>query len=324
MDYLSHYKALIRKVKSENRQKLSKDHPKYIYYETHHIIPRCLLCHKSEKIINGEWNLVLLTAREHFVAHLLLWKIYKSSFGDNSKRTQKLLNACVKFWNVSGERHKINSHTYQILRNEFSSYRSSVEVSQETKKKLSDKTKERLEKGIHNFQTNHPMKNIKNQNIIRESNLKRARQGTLNFQTNNPMKDLEFAKMQGIKRSIRWKNLTESERAQASSQREAKSKITRIKNGTNKCNLSETAKRELSERMKTNNPSHRRSQEDLSLSAKRKMKSVANKLQKLMELHQLEIYEHTWDQNIKKLKELEIIKGSISWKVYQYYLNFEF
>ena len=59
------YKQLIERAKSENRVKSNE-----IYYENHHIIPKCK---------NGgdeELNLVLLTAREHFLAHWLLVKIY--------------------------------------------------------------------------------------------------------------------------------------------------------------------------------------------------------------------------------------------------------
>lgn len=45
------------------------------YYERHHIIPKCL------GGIDGKDNIVILTAREHYVCHWLLTKIYK----DNSK-----------------------------------------------------------------------------------------------------------------------------------------------------------------------------------------------------------------------------------------------
>lgn len=41
------------------------------YYEAHHIIPKC----KGGK--NSIDNIVLLTAREHFLAHWLLWLIYR-------------------------------------------------------------------------------------------------------------------------------------------------------------------------------------------------------------------------------------------------------
>ena len=42
------------------------------YYEIHHIVPRCLKGNNSNK------NLVLLTAREHFICHLLLTQIFPS------------------------------------------------------------------------------------------------------------------------------------------------------------------------------------------------------------------------------------------------------
>ena len=43
------------------------------YYETHHIIPRCVIEN------NDPTNLVTLTAREHFIAHWLLIKIYRTT-----------------------------------------------------------------------------------------------------------------------------------------------------------------------------------------------------------------------------------------------------
>jgi hypothetical protein len=65
MNYQKIYDSIIEKANSENRRKGDG-----IYYEKHHIIPRCL---------NGgdeKENLVLLTAREHFLCHKLLAFIY--------------------------------------------------------------------------------------------------------------------------------------------------------------------------------------------------------------------------------------------------------
>lgn len=59
------YNNLIEKVKKENRLKNN-----IIYYEKHHIIPKCMGGH------NGEQNLVLLTYKEHILSHWLLSKIY--------------------------------------------------------------------------------------------------------------------------------------------------------------------------------------------------------------------------------------------------------
>lgn len=40
------------------------------YYERHHIVPRCIGGENTKE------NIVKLTAREHFIAHWLLWRIY--------------------------------------------------------------------------------------------------------------------------------------------------------------------------------------------------------------------------------------------------------
>jgi len=70
MNYRKIYNNLINNAKKEKRVKLLKDDKNYVYYENHHITPKCL---------NGDDhidNLVLLTAREHYIAHKLLTYIY--------------------------------------------------------------------------------------------------------------------------------------------------------------------------------------------------------------------------------------------------------
>ena len=59
---------IINNAKSQNRKR--GEH----YYESHHILPKSLYPLWS----NNKHNLVLLTAREHFVCHLLLTKIFPS------------------------------------------------------------------------------------------------------------------------------------------------------------------------------------------------------------------------------------------------------
>lgn len=67
MNYQFHYDNLITTRKLLNRSKSDG-----IYYEKHHIIM------KSMGGTNDKKNLILLTAREHFLAHWLLWRIYKN------------------------------------------------------------------------------------------------------------------------------------------------------------------------------------------------------------------------------------------------------
>lgn len=64
MDYIKQYDSLINRAKNRI---LSG------YVEKHHIIPRCMGGTDDPN------NLVYLTAREHFVAHQLLVKIYKNN-----------------------------------------------------------------------------------------------------------------------------------------------------------------------------------------------------------------------------------------------------
>jgi hypothetical protein len=73
MNHQRIYDAIIEKARSENRKKLKKTDINYIYYENHHIIPRCLNGNEEKN------NKVLLTAKEHFVCHKLLTYIYKGN-----------------------------------------------------------------------------------------------------------------------------------------------------------------------------------------------------------------------------------------------------
>ena len=65
MDYTFHYDTLIQKAKSRTLM--------IEYYELHHIVPRCM--GGTDELT----NIVKLTGREHFTAHLLLTKIYPNN-----------------------------------------------------------------------------------------------------------------------------------------------------------------------------------------------------------------------------------------------------
>ena len=100
MDYKKHYNLLISTRKDINRKKKKNDG-----YHNHHIIP------KSLGGDNSKTNLVLLTPKEHFIAHLLLLMIYKNE--NNYENYRKMAYA---FWNMCG-RNKLktkNSRSYQF------------------------------------------------------------------------------------------------------------------------------------------------------------------------------------------------------------------
>lgn len=71
MEYSKVYNKIIARGKERGNDKKKLEG----YYEAHHIVPKCLGGNDSKE------NLVLLTAKEHFVCHLLLEKMYPHEKG---------------------------------------------------------------------------------------------------------------------------------------------------------------------------------------------------------------------------------------------------
>ena len=107
-----------------------------VYTEKHHIVPKCL------GGSNFSINLVILTAKEHFICHLLLTKMVSR---DNNR---KVLFAFRQMSYQSGNQERyINSRL-------FESIKKNITHSDESKKKMSDahmglkQTKETIEKRV--------------------------------------------------------------------------------------------------------------------------------------------------------------------------------
>jgi len=124
--YSCYYYSIINRAKS---RELSSD----TYTESHHIIP------KSLGGSDDSSNFVKLTAREHFVCHLLLPRMLTGI----AKR-----NMAFAIWSMLNRdhskqrsRHKVNSHTYQRLKIQVATACSQLHkgktVSTETREKLS-------------------------------------------------------------------------------------------------------------------------------------------------------------------------------------------
>jgi hypothetical protein len=118
MNYKIIYNTIIEKAKKENRKKLNKNNFIYIYYENHHILPKCLGGDNSKE------NLVLLTAKEHYVCHKLLTYIYKGN--------KKLGDAFHRMTFDKMGKHRISSRDYAYAR-ELKSF---IPISEETKLKM--------------------------------------------------------------------------------------------------------------------------------------------------------------------------------------------
>jgi len=92
------------------------------YIENHHIIPRSL---NGLDVID---NIVSLTAKEHFICHLLLTKMVTGSAKYKMHKAALLMASCV---GPGQQRYKITSRVYKILKE------SSPGMPTETRKKLS-------------------------------------------------------------------------------------------------------------------------------------------------------------------------------------------
>lgn len=74
MNYQKIYDQIIEKAKIENRHKEIG-----VYYEAHHIIPKCLGGTGLVTQYKTHSNIVLLTAKEHYICHKLLCEIYPNN-----------------------------------------------------------------------------------------------------------------------------------------------------------------------------------------------------------------------------------------------------
>jgi hypothetical protein len=169
VNYAKIYNQIINRALDSNRLKNTD-----IYFESHHIIP------KSLGGTNDSNNLVLLTAREHFIAHKLLCEIYP---GNNKLKYG--LWAMMNLNNNNQQRtYKISSREYDMIRAEYSKLMSlpksekhkqnisnawTIERRQQASKLLSEKNKLRVKdkhplygktRPEHSewLKQNHPMK----------------------------------------------------------------------------------------------------------------------------------------------------------------------
>ncbi len=112
MNYLKIYNQIIERAKGRELKG---------YFEKHHIIPKCV----GGK--DNECNLVKLTAREHFICHMLLVEIYP----DDKLKIALYLMAMGRIKN----NYKPSNRTYERLRKEHSKRMKGVKQSTQTLEK---------------------------------------------------------------------------------------------------------------------------------------------------------------------------------------------
>jgi hypothetical protein len=130
MDYKKLYDSIIRNSKDKEitREKLKLEGD---YFERHHIIP------ESSGGSNSNENLVLLTAREHYICHWLLYKINPTK--ENAFSWWMMSNSDGNIYHI--ERKRQSSRKYEYARNAFSAHISVIHkgknLSKDHKQKLS-------------------------------------------------------------------------------------------------------------------------------------------------------------------------------------------
>lgn len=138
MNYEKNYYDYITYVKSLNRRKFRlrdrRTHPERLYYEEHHIVPIS---------IGGSdepYNKVLLTAREHYLAHYLLLKFTEG------KSRESMSSAFFLMSHIKRYGKKISSRQYEILREDVSKRQSIISKNQHNNKgkKMSEEQKEKI------------------------------------------------------------------------------------------------------------------------------------------------------------------------------------
>ena len=97
MNYLKVYCNLIRKA--ENRT------PPEGYTEKHHTFP--------VSIYGKNNRIVILTSKEHYIAHILLEKIFIKRNGLNHRKSKKMISAHI---NMKGKNRYFNSRLYDCSR----------------------------------------------------------------------------------------------------------------------------------------------------------------------------------------------------------------
>jgi len=89
---------------------------KGVYYERHHILPESLFPEYKNLTVHP-WNCVLLTAREHFIFHLLLPKMVSK----NSSYRIKMEYALIAFnRSSSNQLRQLNSRNYSRIKLAYS------------------------------------------------------------------------------------------------------------------------------------------------------------------------------------------------------------
>ena len=133
MDYQKIYNQIIERARSENRKKYKGE-----YYESHHIVPKCLGGDGTVKQWRSHPNIILLTARDHFLCHWLLHNLHPN----NKELTMSFWSMCV-LKNDKQKRHIPSSRIIEYSKAKMIKDKKE-KIGYWKGKKLSDETKNKI------------------------------------------------------------------------------------------------------------------------------------------------------------------------------------
>jgi hypothetical protein len=100
--YLNRYITFVQQCQHKNIQQEG-------YFEKHHICPKAKdMFPEYKSFSKNPWNKVLLTPRQHFIAHLILWKIFPGFYSQLISLNLMKKNSEIK-----------NSKIYQEIRSNY-------------------------------------------------------------------------------------------------------------------------------------------------------------------------------------------------------------
>ena len=114
--YSKCYYNIVSKALQADREKLPKNNKNFVYYESHHIIPKSIKPEFKDLSVNA-WNKVLLTPKEHFICHLLLTKMLTGP--DKNKMVYAL-------WGMTNQSNKHQSRFHSNL---YTTYKLKMQAS---------------------------------------------------------------------------------------------------------------------------------------------------------------------------------------------------
>jgi hypothetical protein len=142
--YIQRYCNFIEYCKKTNINlvKKSKANPNGVYLECHHILPKAKDAFPEYSSFKEyPSNMIYLTARQHYIAHWILWKICGRS------QIAAFFRMCNKGSGNQERIYLVNSKTYEKIREEFSK-KVSKQMS-ENNPSTKESTKEKRRKQTH-------------------------------------------------------------------------------------------------------------------------------------------------------------------------------